>query len=94
MLPWTWYAAVAFAAVAATTDVRRGVIPNWLTLPVLVGMPVVWLVSHGPVAMAYSILSAAACALVPFVLYRFGAAGGGDVKLLAGLGALVGLDLG
>ena len=38
---------------------------------------------------ALSIVGALVCALVPAMLYRQGAIGGGDLKLLAGLGALL-----
>lgn len=38
---------------------------------------------------AFSLLGAATCAVVPLVLYRLGAIGGGDVKLLAALGAIL-----
>jgi prepilin peptidase CpaA len=34
------------------------------------------------------------CGLVPYLLFRKGAAGGGDVKLFAAIGAVAGLGLG
>lgn len=90
-------AAVLVAAVAAWFDWRTGHIPDWVSLAPLAVGPI----AHGIVAVAtgnsheavqaagYSILGAATCAFVPLVLYRAGAIGGGDVKLLAAIGALL-----
>jgi prepilin peptidase CpaA len=96
-------AAVVVSALAAIWDVRRGIIPNWLTLGVLVGAPL-WhaaraLSMHegreGALAEAgYSVLGAIVCAIVPLVLYRQSALGGGDVKLFAALGALCQITIG
>jgi prepilin peptidase CpaA len=90
--------ALAVAAFAAIQDWRRGEIPNWLTYGALVGGPLLhvgrMLVIRASLESAlteggYSILGALACALVPGMMYRQGAIGGGDLKLLAGLGALL-----
>jgi prepilin peptidase CpaA len=86
--------ALLLTAVAAVTDFRTGEIPNWLTLPPLVAAPVV----HGFVGGWWAALGAIAatvlCGLVPYLLFRRGAAGGGDVKLLAAVGATAGLSIG
>jgi prepilin peptidase CpaA len=79
------------------TDYRTGHIPNWLTFGALVVAPIAHAsiaYAHAGgnaalVAAAYSIVGAIVCALVPLLLYRLGAMGGGDVKLLAALGALL-----
>jgi prepilin peptidase CpaA len=86
--------ALLVAGVAAVTDVRRGVIPNWLTLPPLLLAPLAHGLLHGPLGAAGSVAAAAACGLVPYLLFRQGAAGGGDVKLFAALGAIAGVSLG
>ena len=88
-------AAVAFvvAGVAALWDWRTGRIPNWLTLPPLVVAPLVYAVVVEPRAALTSLLSAAICGLVPYILFRQRAMGGGDVKLFAALGAVTGFDL-
>jgi prepilin peptidase CpaA len=86
--------ALGIAAVAAVTDVRRGHIPNWLTLPPLVIAPVVHGVLGGRWAALDSVAAIAVCGLAPYLLFRRGAAGGGDVKLLAAIGAIVGVGLG
>jgi len=90
-------AALLLTLVAAATDLRSGEIPQWLTLAGLVGGPVAHLVYAavrmlGTSALAeggYAILGIIACAFVPLVLYRQDAIGGGDVKLLAALGAVL-----
>jgi prepilin peptidase CpaA len=92
--------AVLLAGLAAFVDGRTGVVPNWLTLPVLGVAPLLhaW-AGRGlrpPIAMSgalfaalVSLFSAALCGLVPFLLFRLRLAGGGDAKLLAALGALL-----
>ncbi len=94
-------AAVALSAVAAAYDARKGEIPNALTLgPLALALPVHALLEapHGmkaaALALAASVGGAALCALVPLLLYWKGAIGGGDVKLLAALGALLGPSVG
>ena len=98
--------AVATAAVAAFTDLRRGEIPNWLTLGafsagVIASGVVAAQVTGSPRAVGLAVLAAfagsLACAILPFLLWRSGVMGGGDVKLFIALGALVhagaGLDI-
>lgn len=94
MLPFLLGAA-AIAALAAYTDVRRGLIPNALTL----GGALTGAVGHlsygwylagwraGLAALAASAAGALLAALVPLVLFLKGGLGGGDVKLFAALGA-------
>jgi prepilin peptidase CpaA len=82
--------AVCLATAAAITDFRTRRIPNWLTggalaLGVLLNVwqagPMGILVALGGAALGFAIL-------LPFYLMH--TIGAGDVKLLAGLGALVG----
>lgn len=88
---------LAVTAVAAVYDWRTGHIPNWLTLGA-VAAGVVFHAGYGLVtggaqaalsAAGFSVVGAVVCAAVPLLLYRFGAIGGGDVKLLAAMGALL-----
>jgi prepilin peptidase CpaA len=80
----------AVASVAALIDIRWRRIPNWLTLAALVGGLAVHVLRLGvagvPIALGGAALGL--CLLLPFYLIR--AVGAGDVKLLAGLGALLG----
>ncbi len=86
--------ALALVAGAAFTDARTGHIPNALTLPPILLAPLAYLVASGPKMAAMSLLAAFVCALVPYLMFRKGAAGGGDVKLLAALGAIAGASFG
>lgn len=81
--------ALAVALVAAVLDARSGHIPNWLTLGTLVVAPLLQALAGGKWAFVFSLLGAASSALLPLLLYRAGGMGGGDVKLLASLGALL-----
>jgi len=95
--PYFFVAAVLVAALAAWFDWRTGHIPNALTLGPLLVAPVAHFVSNAVMSTAqvalqaagYSVLGAALCALVPMALYRASAIGGGDVKVLAAVGALM-----
>jgi prepilin peptidase CpaA len=90
-------AAVLVAGLAAWFDWRTGEIPNWLTLGPLVIAPVAHAVfglvkggwSAAGLGVVFSILGVLTCGLIPILLYRSGAIGGGDVKLLGALGAIL-----
>jgi prepilin peptidase CpaA len=105
----TWFvlAALAITGLGALFDLKTRRVPNVLTLPPLVAAPALHaLVAYqsqvrgvfgisGPALEALlSIVGAAACALVPYVMFRFGLMGGGDGKLLASVGALLAARLG
>lgn len=92
---------------AAVFDLRTGQIPNYWTLGGLVVGSVAHLVvfsvlsqdsgSMGQIlwgAVSNLALGVLFCFAVPYLLFRFQAMGGGDVKLLAGLGAFLGPLLG
>ncbi len=85
---------LAIVVVAAVTDTRSGLIPNWLTLPAIVIGPVYHLIFLSPALALQSVLAIVVVALVPFMMYRSGSMGGGDLKLFAALGGLGGLTLG
>lgn len=85
--------ALGVAAVAAVCDWRRGEIPNWLTLPPVVLAPFVYGLVYGIEHALHSLAAAFLAGLVPYVLFRRGAMGGGDVKVFAALGAITGFDL-
>ncbi len=80
---------VTACAIAAWTDISTRKIPNWLTLPLIAGAPLLagtdgW---HALV-IAYCILL---CAVVlGLQLHGLGLFGGGDVKLLIGVAPLCG----
>lgn len=89
-------AAIVITAVAAVTDARKGTIPNWLTLPALALGPFAH-AAHGYAVGGTrdalflgiaAVAGALVCGFVPWIAFRFGSMGGGDVKLLAAVGAL------
>ena len=100
-------AAYALAGVATFNDVALRKVPNSLTYPALLlalvlngavvpllrraewTAALVWLGAPG---MRPSLLGLGLCALVGIISFAARGLGGGDVKLLAALGALVGLD--
>ena len=91
------------AAIAAVYDLKTGLVPNWLTYPVLLLGPVLHVARFaqreglGEEAMtegAFSLMGAVVCAIVPALLYRQGAIGGGDLKLLAAVGSLLQVTMG
>jgi prepilin peptidase CpaA len=94
-------AALLMTLLATIFDGRRGIIPPWVSLPCLGLAPLVHAFAlagkHGPYGLPgpvwgalLSLLGAVLCASVPYILFRCGWVGGGDVKVLASLGALLG----
>jgi prepilin peptidase CpaA len=88
-LPWCAVLAVSLAA--AVFDLRSRRIPNWLTLPAfLAGMAhAAWVA--GWAGLADGLAAAILVALPFFLLFALAGGGAGDVKLMAAIGAWVGL---
>lgn len=82
------------AAAAAATDARTGLIPNLITLPALFAALLLHFILQGAGGLLFSLAGALACGLIPYLLFRAGSMGGGDVKLLAALGAIGGPQIG
>jgi prepilin peptidase CpaA len=98
-------AALLMTFVAAVFDWRKGTIPRWVSLGLLPFAPVAhalagygkrapWGVPGPLFGALLSIAGLALCALVPYLAFRLRVVGGGDVKLLASLGALLGPSTG
>lgn len=85
--------ALCLSALAAVSDWRTGIIPNWLTLPPIIVAPVAYWASDGVAGAIQAITAAVLSGAVPYLLFRGNAMGGGDVKLFAALGALTGFDV-
>jgi prepilin peptidase CpaA len=95
LFPWAIF---AVTLIAALFDRRTGSIPNALTLGAFVAAPALHALSVArPFALeaaGWSLGAGAICAAAPFALYELGWVGGGDVKLVAAIGALGGMRLG
>ncbi len=85
--------AICVASLAAMTDWSRGEIPNWLTLPPIFVAPLGYGLAMGVDFALRCLCAAILSAFVPYLMFRRGVMGGGDVKLLAALGATTGFDL-
>lgn len=90
--------AILVAAIGAVFDYRKGEIPHWLTLPPIVIAPLLHIVrfklaketmDDALYEGAYSLGGAALSAVVPLLLFRQGALGGGDLKLFVALGTIL-----
>jgi prepilin peptidase CpaA len=92
-------ATLGVVSLAAAFDWRTGRIPNWLTLGAIVAaFPLhAWLApaNHTAIqAMQWCLFGAVACALPTVLGFWLGWIAGGDVKLIAAMGAVSGLSLG
>jgi len=84
---------VVFTSACFATDVHRGKIPNWLTVPMF-GLGLLFHVIHGGLTgLGISLLGFAFGFGILLVMRFMGAAGGGDVKMMAAIGAWLGFWL-
>lgn len=82
--------AIAIGLAAVVDDLRRRHIANWIPVAA-VALGIAWQVSqNGWMGLLYALGGAAAGFAVFLVFYLLGGMGGGDVKLMAGFGALLG----
>jgi len=75
---------------ASFTDLRSGKIPNWLTLPAILGGLVYHVLTGGRDGFFFAgtgLILGVGLLLMPFVM---GGMGGGDVKLLGAVGSISG----
>src|SRR5688572_23697423 len=76
--------------VAAVVDWRTRRIPNWLTFTLVLSGIAQSFMPHAVVSPTGALLGLCVGFVLTFALYALGAVGGGDVKLLAGIGAWLG----
>jgi prepilin peptidase CpaA len=81
----------ALVIIAAIWDIRWRRIPNWLTIPgIVLGVGLNWFLFETP-GLRDSLEGLGLAFAVYFVLYLLRGMGAGDVKLMAAVGATVGL---
>src|SRR5690606_1381910 len=86
-------AVIVVSLIASVMDARTGRIPNWLTLPAAALGVALGAIRGGGSGVIASLIGLLVAAVIPWALHRATrgrAIGGGDVKLFAALGALVG----
>jgi len=82
--------ALLLGCAAAVDDLRRRAVANWINLAALAGGLTYHAWRGGAAALGRSAGGAALGFALFFVFYWVGAMGGGDVKLMAAFGALLG----
>ena len=82
--------AVVLGLAAVIVDLRRREIPNWISIAALVGGFGCQVLDKGWMGIGVAALGAVVGFVVFLVFYLLGGMGGGDVKLMAGFGALLG----
>jgi prepilin peptidase CpaA len=80
---------VAACAIAVVTDVRERRVPNWLTFATL-AIAIVIAIAEGPAKLGITLLVVAGMLVLGVLVHASGLLGGGDVKFLIAISALVG----
>ena len=81
---------ILLGCAAAIDDLRRRAISNWISVTGLAAGLVYHALGHGFRGLALAAAGAAIGFAIFLVLYLMGGMGGGDVKLMAAFGALLG----
>jgi prepilin peptidase CpaA len=92
-LPLQFTVVVLAVLVTAATDVWKFKVHNILTLPLLAGGLIYHAIAAGPAGLAGSFLGALCGFGLLISLYLKGGMGAGDVKLMTGVGAWLGLPM-
>ncbi|MHC4131234.1 MAG: prepilin peptidase [Planctomycetota bacterium] len=86
-----WSVLLLAALTGVAFDIRKGIIPNYLTAPLFVS-GLIWSVYKGGVLGAGDALAACVVLALPYVLlFLFAGGGAGDAKMMGAIGTWVGL---
>ncbi len=77
---------------AAIEDLLRRTISNWFAIAALAGGTVCHFLAYGWAGLGWALLGAIAGFAIFLIFYLLGGMGGGDVKLMSGFGALLGVS--
>jgi prepilin peptidase CpaA len=89
-----WCVVLFVALVGAVIDVKKGLIPNYLTAPLFIS-GLIWSVFKGGFLGLGGALAASLVLALPYVLlFLFAGGGAGDAKLMGAIGTWVGLSEG
>jgi len=91
-MPWRTVVVLILVAIAAGTDLRDRKLYNWNTyFGMLIGFAMAAL-PGSPIALSDALAGWLACGLIMLLCFVLMPVGGGDVKLIAMLGACLGLE--
>ena len=89
---WPIWFVSAILVLAATIDGWKLKVPNWITFPMIVAGWIYAYASFGWNGLAASLAGTALGLALLLPAYAIGGMGAGDVKLLAGVGAWIGVN--
>ncbi len=90
---WPFWVVTVTLVVAAVIDGYKLKVPNWLTLPMIASGWLVNVALFGWEGLGWSVAGTAVGLALLLPAYAIGGMGAGDVKLLAGVGAWVGVTI-
>ena len=85
-----WWVAGLVGLAASVEDLARRTISNWIVVAALVAGIGCQIFARGWVGIGYGLVGAVSGFGVFLIFYVLGGMGGGDVKLMAGFGAMLG----
>src|SRR5688572_19787634 len=86
---WTAWLVTVVLIVAATIDGFELKVPNWITLPFILGGWIYSTLAFGVEGFLWSLGGTTLGMSILLAFYAIGGMGGGDVKLMGGVGAWI-----
>lgn len=91
LINWPVWLVTVVLVVAAVIDGKTLRVPNWLNFPFIISGWAYGLIAGGLPGLGYSLVGTVVGMMLLLVLRNLGGMGAGDVKLLAGVGAWLGV---